>query len=121
MVPEQAAIANAYLDHLTSEDLVLLVPGGSDALRSGRGPAFLHLHPEGLEELLASPRAFNAERFSMAEDPGEHLGFADLRLLGRSEQCHCSVQRQFQQVSQSLGSLRLLELDVVPTGKLLEP
>jgi hypothetical protein len=60
MVPEQAAIANAYLDHLTSEDLVLLVPGGSDALRAGHGQVVQHLRPEGLEELLASPRVFDA-------------------------------------------------------------
>jgi len=73
MVPEPAAIANAYLDHLTSKDLVLLVPDGSGALHTGHGQELLHLHPEGLEELLASPRVFDAV-FATAGDADTLVG-----------------------------------------------
>lgn len=60
MVPEQSAVADAYLEQLTPEDVALLL---GDDLR-GRpileGPALLRQHPGGIGARLARPEAFEA-------------------------------------------------------------
>ncbi|HUZ19344.1 MAG TPA: hypothetical protein VMU75_02095 [Acidimicrobiales bacterium] len=61
MIPEREAVANAYLEHLTTADLDLLLAGAPSAPDDPLGRrSLVRAHPGGVEELLARPQAFDA-------------------------------------------------------------
>lgn len=63
------ALADAYLEHLSGEDLALLLGDRRIASRVGTAQEFLASHPGGFDEVLSQPRVFESVLASTSGDP----------------------------------------------------